>query len=253
MEGWIKLHRKLLQWEWHDNINVFTLFIHCVLLANHQEKKWQGVIIQKGSFISSYPHLAKITGLTVQQMRTSLNKLKSTGELTVKTTNKYSVLIIHNWNQYQIDNTQVNSQVTVNQQSNNSQITATKNDNNDKNDKNDKNIILSKDNTETVKTIIMKKEYGNSDINYLIGYLKSKLGLPLLDGSAQLNRRYCWLALNKFGGRDKIILLIDACANDKFWSTKVTSFQKLYYNAVAIISSPRGGVKYADTNQKANV
>ena len=87
---------------------------------------------------------------------------------------------------------------------------------------------------------ITKKRLPNQDINFLIKYLKEKLGLPMLDGSQKQNRRYCWLALKKFGGRDKIKLLIDATAVDEFWKTKITSFQSLYYKGVQIISNTRG-------------
>jgi len=93
-------------------------------------------------------------------------------------------------------------------------------------------------------------EYGNKDINFLIAYLKEKLTLPLLDGTVKQNRQYAHLTLNKFGGGDKIKLLIDATAQDDFWSTKITSFKQLYYNGVQIISKTRkrGGGVYDATN-----
>ena len=42
MEGWIKLHRQILDWEWYDDINVKVLFLHLLLTANYEDKKWQG-------------------------------------------------------------------------------------------------------------------------------------------------------------------------------------------------------------------
>ena len=86
--------------------------------------------------------------------------------------------------------------------------------------------------------------HGNSDISHLIDYFKEKLGLPLLDESVKTNRRYCWLALKKFGGLEKMKLLIDVTAQNQFWKTKVTSFKQLYYKGVQIISSTKGGEKY---------
>lgn len=93
-------------------------------------------------------------------------------------------------------------------------------------------------------------EYGNKDINFLISYLKEKLVLPLLDGTVKQNRQYAHLILNKFGGVDKVKLLIDATVQDDFWSTKITSFKQLYYNGVQIISKTRkkGGGVYDATN-----
>lgn len=133
MNGWIKLYRKLLNWEWSDDPNTGWLFMICLMSANHIDNKWHGLIIKKGSFLTSQPHLAKKTGLSVMQVRTSLNKLKLTGELTVKTTNKYTVISIQNWNKYQQDNRQPNSQITGKQQASNRQVTTNKNIKNDKN------------------------------------------------------------------------------------------------------------------------
>lgn len=143
-QGYIKLHRKILEWEWYSDIPTKILFFHCLLKTNHQTQKWRGILIPKGSFLTSLGKLGKSTGLTIQQVRSSLNKLKSTHEITSKTTNKYSIISITNWDSYQIDNTQDNKQITNKQQTNNKQITTNKNDKNDKNDKNVKKESASK-------------------------------------------------------------------------------------------------------------
>ena len=67
--------------------------------------------------------MAEATGLGVQSIRTSLNRLKSTGELTVEITNSYSLIQVNNWQKYQDTNTQTNrrtnSQLTGDQQATN--------------------------------------------------------------------------------------------------------------------------------------
>lgn len=138
--GWIKLHRSLLTWEWYQDHNVVIVFLHCLLKANHEEKKWQGTIIKKGTFITSQPHLAQETGLSVQNIRTCLSKLKSTGELTVKTTSKYTLISINNYDDFQDTNRQTNRLSTDDQQTINRLPTTTKNI---KNIKNNKNIYTS--------------------------------------------------------------------------------------------------------------
>lgn len=110
MEGWIKIHRKVLNWEWYDDINTKTLFFHLLLTANHQDKKWRGQIIKRGQKITSLEHLAKEVGLTIQQIRTSLNKLKSTSEITVKATNKFTLITIEKYSDYQINEKENNKQ-----------------------------------------------------------------------------------------------------------------------------------------------
>lgn len=97
-------------------------------------------------------------------------------------------------------------------------------------------------------TLSVDKGYtgGNPDVNFLISYFKEKLQLPLLDGSVQSNRHFCWLTFKKFGGRDKVRLLIDVTAQHSFWKNKITSFKQLYYKGVQIINSLKGGGGYGE-------
>ena len=144
MEGWIKVHRKLVDWEWYNDINVKVVFLHLLLTANHKEKQWKGQTILRGQKLTSIEHLADDVGLTIQQTRTALKKLKSTHEITIKTTSKNSLITIEKFNNYQFEedednkqnNKQLNNSITNNQQTNNKQITTNKNEKNDNNEKN---------------------------------------------------------------------------------------------------------------------
>lgn len=144
MEGWIKLHRQLLEWEWYDEPNTFRLFMHCLLKANHKDKMYRGQLVKAGSFLTSRDTLASETGLTTQQVRTSLKRLESTNEITTKKSKKGTVLQIVKYVTYQHDNQkinqQINQQLTNNQPTANQQLTTNKNDNNDKNEKNEKKL-----------------------------------------------------------------------------------------------------------------
>lgn len=133
---YLKLYYRLLEWEWHDNPNMLSVFIHCLLKANRTDNKWQGIQIKAGSFITSYENLSKLTGLTVRQVRTALNKLKMTGELTHKTTSRYSIITINNWSSYQDNDKQIDKQMTNKRQTNDKQMTTIRECKNDKNDKN---------------------------------------------------------------------------------------------------------------------
>lgn len=133
-KSFIKLHRRMLKWEWYDDINTKVLFIHLLLIANWEDKKWKGIVIKRGQVVAGRKKLSKETGLTEQQIRTSLNKLISTNEITSKTTNKYTLLTIEKYDVYQQkeeknntrNNQQLNQQITNNQPTNNQQITTTK-------------------------------------------------------------------------------------------------------------------------------
>lgn len=121
--NWIKLFSKFVNWEWYKDQNTKSLFIHCLLKANWKEAKFMGETIPRGSFVTSLDSLAKELGLTVQEIRTALKHLISTSEITSKSTNKYRIITVVNYELYQQVNKQTNSQSTSNQQATNNQLT----------------------------------------------------------------------------------------------------------------------------------
>lgn len=82
-----------------------------------------GETIPRGSFVTSLDSLGKELGLSVQEIRTALKHLISTGELTSKSTNKYRIITVVNYEMYQQVNKQPNSPLTSNQQATNNQLT----------------------------------------------------------------------------------------------------------------------------------
>lgn len=148
MQGWIKLYRKLTDWEWYDDAVVKAVFIDLLILANHQDNTWHGQTVKRGSLVTSLATIAGRNGLSIQQVRTALDKLEKTGEINKQATNKNTLIIVLNYERYQefedIENVNYqqtdNIQTTNNQQSNNNQSTTNKNVKNVNNDKNVRNI-----------------------------------------------------------------------------------------------------------------
>ena len=130
MEGFIQMHRKLLEWEWYDDINVKVLFIHLLLKANWSDKEWRGIIIKEWQLLTWRIKLSEETWLSQQQVRTSLKKLESTNNITIKTTNRNSIIEVLNYKQYQQVNQQTTKQATNKQPTSNQQVTTTNNINN---------------------------------------------------------------------------------------------------------------------------
>lgn len=116
--GQILLHRKIIEWEWYQEINTCRLFIHMLLKANWKEGNFKGTTVPRGSFVSSLEKLSEETCLTKREIRTAISHLKMTGELTVKTTNRYSVFTIQNYDFYQSFDIQSDTQKTNKGQSN---------------------------------------------------------------------------------------------------------------------------------------
>ena len=101
MSGWIKLHRKLLEWEWYDDLPTFRLFTHLLLKVNFEKKKWRGIEILPGQIITGRKQLSEETGLTERQIRTSISRLKATNEVTTIKVKKYTVYSVLRWIDYQ--------------------------------------------------------------------------------------------------------------------------------------------------------
>lgn len=99
--GFIVIHRQIIDWEWYRNDNTFRLFIHLLLKANYEYGRFEGKVISRGQLVTSLPSLAKELDFTIQQARTALSHLISTGEITSKAYQKYRVITIVNYDKYQ--------------------------------------------------------------------------------------------------------------------------------------------------------
>lgn len=139
MQGWVKLHRDLFNWEWYTHIPTKTLFIHLILKANHKEARYRGKLIKRGALVTSRELLAKETGLTIRQIRTALKNLKASNEVTNETTRQGTYIQIVNYDEYQ----EASNEVTNERPTSDQQVTSNKND---KKEKNDNNIYYSKGN-----------------------------------------------------------------------------------------------------------
>lgn len=123
MSGWIKIHRQILDWEWYSDVNTFRLFLHLILKANHKEKRFKGIELQVGTIVTSRDILAFETGLSIQQIRTCLDKLKSTNEITTKTSGQGTIIQVVNYEKYQL----ATNEITNEQPASNQQVTTNKN------------------------------------------------------------------------------------------------------------------------------
>ena len=130
--GYIKLHRSIIDWEWFQDANTYRLFTYLLMLANTEDKRWQGIDIKRGELVTSSESLAKALNMGRTQVRGSLKKLERS-EVTSKVTNKYTLIRINNYEVYQgreedeeiqEQENQPASQPTSNQQVTNNQPTS---------------------------------------------------------------------------------------------------------------------------------
>ncbi len=97
----IKLDRNILRWGWYTDPVTKSLFIHLILKANFEDRMWLNKKIERGQLVTSRKILASELGLTESKVRTALEHLKSTGEISVKTQSKYSIITINNYSKFQ--------------------------------------------------------------------------------------------------------------------------------------------------------
>lgn len=100
-DGWLKLHRKFLEWEWFDDAEMVKLFIYLMLSANHKPKTWRGAQIGRGQFVTGRDRLAAATNITVQRLRSCLKRMEQTGEVTQVSTSAFTVITVCHYDDYQ--------------------------------------------------------------------------------------------------------------------------------------------------------
>lgn len=98
---YIKVFRRMLDWEWYTDVNTTKLFLHCLLKANWKDGSWHGYKYKRGQFITSIASLSHETGLSVKQVRTALKHLKMTGEVASKEYSKFRVITVSGYDDYQ--------------------------------------------------------------------------------------------------------------------------------------------------------
>ena len=116
-EGWIKLFRKFTEWRWYGDANTKVVFLHLLLTANYEDKEWRGKVIKRGQVVVGRKALAETLRLSERNIRTALDKLESTHEISRQTTNKFTIVTICKYEQYQqVDESErpTNDQQTTN-------------------------------------------------------------------------------------------------------------------------------------------
>ncbi len=131
MDGWIKLHRKIYHSDIFTHEGMLKLFILCLLKATHKKTtvRISGILktieLNPGQFVSGRHSLwedyhqirlkkSKPRKKPIPTDRTLfrwLITLKNMQVLSIKSYNKYSIITVLNWNQYQQDVHQVSNRI----------------------------------------------------------------------------------------------------------------------------------------------
>lgn len=133
--GYIKLDRALNNWRYKHKPNYVALWVHLLVNASYLDNVYEGILVKRGQLLTSYSSLVKGTGIPLQKIRTIFNNLKNE-EITIKATNKYTIITIINYDFYQSNGGKTTKKTvqekSKNQQATNKQLTTIKNNNNNK-------------------------------------------------------------------------------------------------------------------------
>src|SRR4030095_1255729 len=137
MNGWIKLHRKLIEKGYYKKSHYVHLWIHLILKANHKQKEfmWNNkiILIKEGQLLTSRGQLSEETGISQTSIERILNMLENELQISQQTTTKFRIITIINWKTYQISETreqQNGQQADSNRTTGEQQTDTNNNDNN---------------------------------------------------------------------------------------------------------------------------
>ena len=129
--GWVKLFRSFTKWEWYTEPNVMRVFLHLFLTANSSEVIWREKTIKRGQLITSYRRIAESLEMDIHTVHRAVNKLKTSGEITVESNAKFTIITLNNYDSFQ-------GNATETQRTRNAGATLAQPNKNNKNNKNKK-------------------------------------------------------------------------------------------------------------------
>lgn len=175
--GWISLHRKIRDNPLWKNSQLVHLFLELLLMANHVETKflWNGKeqILKRGQLLTGRYRLSEATGISPNSIKDYLMTLGRMGITTSKSTNKFTIITILKYEQYQ------NIKDKDTSKSTNKTPTKHQPDTTYNNVNNDNNVITSKEG--------QSPSFGKPEINQLLEYGQTLGFAP----TKQTLNRYC--------------------------------------------------------------
>ncbi|MCO6575869.1 DNA replication protein [Escherichia coli] len=104
-KGFALLHRKIMDVPFYKDPEAAHLWIHLLLRANHEQAVVStdvgNVTCERGEFITGRNALASETGLSADRVKALLRKFQNLGMITTKSNNRFTVLRVVKYDEYQ--------------------------------------------------------------------------------------------------------------------------------------------------------
>ena len=100
-ESYIKLFRKITEWEHYTDGNTMRLFLHLLIMATHERANQCGIPLKRGQCYNSSRSLAKELKICVNCVSRSIEKLRQSGEILTDVCGQGTIFTIVHYDEYQ--------------------------------------------------------------------------------------------------------------------------------------------------------
>jgi len=133
-QGWVSLHRKLLESNVFQDEKLLKIWIYCLLKATHKEHEQlvgkQLVNLSVGEFVFGRKKASSDLKISESTVWRNMKLLEKMGNISINSNNKFSVVKVENYQQYQSDKEDFEQQVNNKRTTNEQQVNTNNNINN---------------------------------------------------------------------------------------------------------------------------
>ena len=106
MDGYIKIFRQIKDWAHFQEPSVLLVWLWLLVSVNFKDGYFHGKLVKKGEIITSFRKISEETGLSINTIRSCLDKLKMSGEISQKKSensqiSQYTHIVVNQFVKYQ--------------------------------------------------------------------------------------------------------------------------------------------------------
>jgi len=185
MQGWVSIHRKIMDTAIYKDSEYVHLWLHLLLKANHKDADillgGSVISVKRGQLVTGRKALSRETGINESKIQRALKAFEKCHQIEQQTFSKYRLISIANYDSYQEGEQQTNSKRTANEQ----QVNTNNNVNNENNVNNKGSSVAQLPCTKGDIYYIQQSDIDTWADAY-----------PAVDVFQELRKIYAWLSAN---------------------------------------------------------
>lgn len=137
-EGWISLHRKILENPIvTKDAEHFYIWVYLLLNATHKDMpvlfEKEKIVLGPGQLVTGTTKIASDTQISRSKVQRILKTFKNDMQIDTQTCSRGTLISIRNWEKYQLDDTESDTRVIRKRYASDTQVSTNNNDNNENN------------------------------------------------------------------------------------------------------------------------